>query len=108
MTTTELLNAIRQGQYTGTGFQPNGWKFTLTDAEAITLLDALEAQELRSCTLCGMTVDVSKGHVAPDPEFTTRGRSKPTARRADGLYTCCANEDRNMNGGCNSCGDPCL
>lgn len=21
---------------------------------------------------------------------------------------CCTNEDRNMNGGCNNCGDPCL
>lgn len=30
---------------------------------------------LRSCQICGLTVDISKGHIAPDPDFTMRGRT---------------------------------
>jgi hypothetical protein len=33
-------------------------------------------EDLRSCTICGLTVDVSKGHVAPSSGFTMQGRTK--------------------------------
>ncbi len=36
-----------------------------------------EGGDLRSCTICGLTVDVSKGHVAPASDFTMQGRTKP-------------------------------
>lgn len=31
-----------------------------------------------------------------------------TIKRWEDDNTCCANEDRDMNGGCRNCGDPCL
>lgn len=33
-------------------------------------------EPLRSCTICGFTVDLSKGHVAPDPESADRRGGK--------------------------------
>lgn len=42
-------------------------------------------EDLRSCTICGLTVDVSKGHVAPSSDFTMQGRTKPKATTASGL-----------------------
>lgn len=32
--------------------------------------------DLRSCTICGLTVNISKGHVAPSGHFGMAGRSK--------------------------------
>lgn len=52
----------------------------------------LALPDLRSCTICGLTVDVSKGHAAPSCDFTTRGRgARP------GIKT--AKEDTNVAGG---------
>lgn len=38
--------------------------------------DKATACDLRSCAICRLTVDVSKSHVAPDPDFSMRGRVK--------------------------------
>ena len=38
--------------------------------------EQLKDDMLRSCTICGLTVDISKGHIDPDPDFTMRGRTR--------------------------------
>lgn len=34
----QLVRDIRHGQYTGTGFKPDGWKFVRTEAECMDLV----------------------------------------------------------------------
>jgi len=38
-------------------------------------------QDLRSCTICGLTVDLTKGHVAPSGDFSTAGQPHATRSR---------------------------
>lgn len=67
-------------------------------------------------------VDGSKGVCAPGDtsdyciacDDARGGYSKPCPWPSDtcpcnlDLVACCENEKRNMNGGCDNCGDPCL
>lgn len=61
--------------------------------------------DYRSCSICGMTVDVSKGHVTPDPDFTMAGR-QPTDRARDAwAHTCVHHTDEQRKATGNGC--PC-
>ena len=47
---------------------------------------------------CGLRVELRTGPNFGCTKFEPKERS----------VSCCSNEKRNMNGGCDNCGDPCL
>lgn len=66
-----------------------------TTISARIVLDHVKAAYIKGDQLDGVGVH------GPAPDFVS-----PTDRIPEGA--CCANEQRNMNGGCDNCGDPCL
>jgi hypothetical protein len=86
--TQEMLGGLKQGE----GY----WDMVRRASQAEARVRELEAQYackrhhggegpaddmLRSCQICGLTVDISKGHCEPTIEFTMQGRTDKKAKK---------------------------
>lgn len=62
---------------------------------------------LTNTTSSLLSFEVAMEHVVEQP--TLLGEEyDPTIANDEQFESCCENERRNMNGGCDNCGDPCL